>query len=213
MKIERVSCFVDGFNLYHAIDDLGQDHLKWLNLWSLMERYAARPNQKLTAVYYFSAFARWLPDAYRRHREYVRALQASRVTPVMGFFKDKDRQCKRCGAEWIAHEEKETDVSIGIYMVNEAHKDTFDHAFLVSNDSDLSSVVRMLRREFPEKRLRLITPPKRRASKQLVTEAGGAGYVRTMKVSHVRKHLFPERVTDASGTGAAIRPPKYAPPS
>jgi hypothetical protein len=177
-----------------------------------MRRYAARPNQKLTAVYYFSAFATWLPDAYRRHREYVRALQASRVIPVMGFFKYKDRQCKRCGAEWIAHEEKETDVSIGSYMVNEAYKDTFDHAFLVSNDSDLSPVVRMLRREFPAKRLRLFTPPKRRASKELVTEAGGPGYVRTIKVSHVRKHLFPARVKDAAGAGAAIRPPEYTPP-
>lgn len=213
MKIERVSCFIDGFNLYHAIDDLGQDHLKWLNLWSLMQRYASRPNQSLTAVYYFSAYATWLPYAYKRHREYVRALQAAGVTAVMGFFKEKDRQCKRCGTQWIAHEEKETDVSIGICMINEAYKDTFDHAFLVSNDSDLSPVVRMLRREFPAKRLRLITPPKRRASKELVSEAGGLGYVRTIKISHVRQHLFPERVKDAAGTGAAIRPPEYEPPS
>lgn len=133
----------------------------------------------MTAVYYFSAFATWLPDAYKRHREYVRALRAVGVTPVMGFFNDKDRQCKRCGSKWVAHEEKETNVSIGIHMVNEAHKDTFDHAFWVSNDSDLSPVVRMLRREFAGKRLRLITPPKRRASKELVQETGGLKHVRT----------------------------------
>jgi hypothetical protein len=29
----RVAAFVDGFNPYHALRDLGRDHLKWLNLW------------------------------------------------------------------------------------------------------------------------------------------------------------------------------------
>jgi hypothetical protein len=53
---------------------------------------------------------------------------------------------------------------------------------------------------------------RRVASKELVTEAGGPGYVRTIKVSHVRKHLFPERVKDAVGVGAAIRPPEHTPP-
>jgi hypothetical protein len=36
------------------------------------------------------------------------------ATPVLDHFKNKDRECHSCGAEWVAHEEKETDVSIGI---------------------------------------------------------------------------------------------------
>ncbi|MFO1241201.1 MAG: hypothetical protein U1E64_12690 [Sphingomonadaceae bacterium] len=28
--MRRVIVYIDGFNLYHAIDDLGQPHLKWL---------------------------------------------------------------------------------------------------------------------------------------------------------------------------------------
>jgi len=37
----RVACLIDGFNLYHAIDDLRDDtdqrmdYLMWLDLWSL----------------------------------------------------------------------------------------------------------------------------------------------------------------------------------
>lgn len=211
-RIERISCFIDGFNLYHALDGLGENHLKWLDLWELVERYAAQPHQKVTAVYYFSAFATWKPSAYKRHREYVRALQATGVDPIMGFFKEKDRKCRTCGSTWIGHEEKETDVNIGLYMVNEAYKDTYDHAFLLSNDSDLTPVVRMLRTEFPRKRIRIITPPRRRTSKDLARANGGMARVRTIKESHVRRHLLTVRVKDAAGTVVAKCPPEYLPP-
>jgi hypothetical protein len=32
---ERVICFVDGFNLYHALHSIGKPHLKWLDLRKL----------------------------------------------------------------------------------------------------------------------------------------------------------------------------------
>ena len=41
----RVSCYIDGFNLYHAIDDMSRasrgelNHLKWLDLNKLMSVY------------------------------------------------------------------------------------------------------------------------------------------------------------------------------
>lgn len=42
---------------------------------------------------------------------------------------------------------QETDVNVGLWMLNEAHKGSFDHAFLLSNDSDLAPVVAMLKTE------------------------------------------------------------------
>lgn len=211
--IERITCFIDGFNLYHAIAELGEPRLKWLDLWRLMERYAAQPYQKVTAVYYFSAFAKWIPDAYKRHRIYVRALQSTGVEPVMGVFKTKDRSCNSCGYQWTGHEEKETDVNIGLYMLNEAYKGTFDHAFLVSNDSDLTAIVRMLRQEFPRKRIRILTPPGRYTSKSLANANGGMRGIRSIKESHVRSFLLPTKVKDATGTTIATCPREYLPPN
>ena len=210
-SIDRVACFVDWFNLYHALDELGAPELKWLDLRALLGRYAAQPNQKIVAVYYFSAFATWRPARYARHREYVKALQASGVTPVMGVFKSKRDMCRTCKATFVRHEEKETDVNIGLWVLNEAYKNSYDHAFIVSRDSDLTPVVKMLHAEFREKRVRIITPPGRRSSKELVAAAGGPRYVRTIKESRVRKALFPEKVKDASGTVAATRPSEWAP--
>jgi hypothetical protein len=68
----RVSCYVDGFNLYHAVDDLQKPHLKWLDLRALAASLC-RKDEQLVKVAYFSAYATWLPASYARHREYVAA--------------------------------------------------------------------------------------------------------------------------------------------
>lgn len=55
MEPRRVACFIDGFNLYHAIADLRQSYLKWIDLWALASRVVKPQSEALVAVYYFSA--------------------------------------------------------------------------------------------------------------------------------------------------------------
>ncbi len=33
--MKKVISYIDGLNLYHAIDDLNRPHLKWVDLWAL----------------------------------------------------------------------------------------------------------------------------------------------------------------------------------
>ena len=106
MTAKRVAVYVDGFNLYHALDDLAENHLKWLDLWSLSETLI-RPDEAIVAVKYFSAYATWMPASYRRHQRYVAALQSRGVQFIEGRFKEKPMQCKSCGVRYVAHEEKE----------------------------------------------------------------------------------------------------------
>ncbi len=160
----RVNVYIDGFNLYHAIDDLGDDTLKWLDLWSLSEKLI-RPNQTLNQVKYFSAYATWLPDQYKRHRDYVEALESVGVTPIMGRFKEKWLRCKAtCREEFMTHEEKETDVNIGGHLIADALQDTFDTALIISADTDLAAVVRLAREVAgADKRICTVAPPGRYA--------------------------------------------------
>jgi len=74
-KKERVSVFIDGFNLYHALKDLGQNHYKWLDLNKLMNNYIYNPTQELSHIYYFSAHATWKAGSYKRQRAYIKALE------------------------------------------------------------------------------------------------------------------------------------------
>jgi len=206
-NLERVATFIDGFNLYHAIHDIGAPHLKWLNLWVLSDAFVYRRTQKLEGVYYFSAYATWLPDAYKRHRAYVRALEAASVTVILGKFKEKDRKCLKCGHQWKAHEEKETDVSIAVSMLSPDIIDNYDRGILISQDSDLAPVVRVVEEQL-HKPIKVVTPPNRRHSAELTKAASEKAKI---KIGHLVRCLFNEVVYDADGNLVVRRPVEYRP--
>lgn len=209
----RVECFIDGFNLYHAIADLNVQHLKWVNLRQLISGFTDPNVHDLQAVFYFSAFATWRPDAHQRHQQYVAALKASGVTPIMGRFKEKDAFCKNCRKPYKTHEEKETDVNIALWLLNEAYTDKFDEAFILSRDSDLTPAIRMVREQFPEKKIKVISPPNAGHSKE-IGKLVGTRKLAAIKPIHLERSLFPATVTDPT-TGAVVarRPKPYDPPA
>jgi NYN domain len=173
--------------------------------------FAPKSHFTLKDVYYFSAYATWLPDAYRRHRQYVKALGAVGVTPVMAQFKEKGRGCLSCGSRWIAHEEKETDVNIALHMLDDAYKDRFDRALLVSADSDLAPPIRMVLDRFPKKQIRVLTPIGRNHSWALVNAAGGLKSSKKLSRAHLDMSLLPKRIVDTKGNVIATRPNSYKP--
>lgn len=210
----RTAAFVDGFNLYHAIHDLRRPHLKWVDLRALVEAFAPAPAHVLTKVVYCSAFATWRPDAYKRHREFVKALEARGVTTIMGKFKEKARECWKCGSHWKDHEEKETDVNLALQLLDAAHQDVFDRAILISGDSDLVPAVRMVRAHYPQKQVRILMPPGRPYSMDLVNAAGGPKEARRIEILHLERALLSEEVAEPlTGRVVARRPIEYRPPA
>ncbi len=146
----KVISYIDGLNLYHAIDDLNRPHLKWVDLWALSQSLL-RPGQELVAVNYFSAYATWMPGRYKRHRTYVAALKTKGVSIHLAKFKIREQKCNTCGATWKSREEKETDVSIAAHLVADALCDRFDLAFLITADSDLKPAIAAVRADAPTK--------------------------------------------------------------
>jgi hypothetical protein len=210
-KIIRVAAYVDGFNLYHAIAERGEGHLKWLDLWRLCQAFAPQPLNEIVSVKYFSAFATWLADPYRRHQIYTSALAGVGVTCLMGQFKQKPAKCKRCGAKWTRHEEKESDVALGVGLVRDAFLDHYDKALIITADADIAPALRAVRREFPSKHLQVLTPPGLKRSNELRGAAGKA--CREINWVHVERSLFAREVWDANGKLAATRPSSYDPPT
>ena len=206
---KRIVTFIDGFNLYHAIDSLHKDHLKWLDLWSLSEAFSKSSTEKIESVYYFTALATWLPDCMHRHKTYIKALGSKNVTTVFGHFKKKNEKCHACKATWITREEKESDVNIAIYLLNEAHLDNFDKAFVITADSDLVPAIQMVLDYFPEKEIVVLTPPNRyRIAREIRSK------VQTIKIKekHLKNNLLPDKIIDENGAILA-RPAKYKIPS
>ena len=208
MVQEKVICFIDGFNLYHAIDNLKYPHLKWVNLRSLAKVFIRPKSQVLLDVYYFSAYADWLPASKKRHIQYVKALETSGVTIVMGKFKAKDRRCPKCSVKWVGHEEKESDANIALHILNLANKDAYDHAFLISNDSDLAPAIRMVLSNFPNKKITSIVPPHYLHSNELIQACSEKAKIR---IEHLERCLLPPTIFDPKGHLITTRPLEYKP--
>lgn len=101
-------------------------------------------------------------------------------------------------------------MNIALHLLDGGHSDGFDHALLVSRDSDLIPAVRMLRERFPEKRLTIVAPPLRGHSTEMLRWATGKTKIR---IDHLEQSLFPEEVRDSTGAVVATRPHEYVPPN
>lgn len=146
--MKRAGLFVDGFNLYHSLHNLGNPELKWLSLRALGEKILPQKSEELVWIGYFSAIANQLrvsrPESIQRHLTYIDALEATHVQVVLGNFKRKSVRCRACKHHWIRHEEKETDVSIAIHLVAMALTGEIDVAYVLSADTDLAPAFEML---------------------------------------------------------------------
>jgi NYN domain-containing protein len=206
----RVACYIDGFNLYHSIADLQKPHLKWLDLHALALSLC-RGGETLVKVAYFSAYATWLPDQYGRHRQYVAALQSVGVVCHMARFSEQSAQCKKCGAKYKRHEEKETDVHFSLTLLEDAVDNLFDRAIIISADSDHVPAVRCVRRRYPGKQMFAATPPERHNKARDMLGACNSGT--NITAGRLAKCLLPAAIKDAAGAVIVSRPPSYAPPT
>lgn len=202
--MNQVRAYVDGFNLYHGLRQDGRRHL-WLDLDALAVSLL-KPGQHLDSVQYFTARVRNDPLGHQRQADYLDALLAHspRVTVVEGRFQQKTRSCSRCRKEWITYEEKETDVSIAVALVEDGVLDRFDTALVVSADSDLCPAIRSLKRLRPAKRIIAAFPPNRRSDD--LRRASDAAF--TIGAAKIRQAQLPDKVTTTAGITLA-RPPHW----
>lgn len=201
--MRRVIVYIDGFNLYHAIDDLKQAHLKWLDLRTLAESLI-RKGEVLKAVKYFSAYATWMPDRYARHRAYTEALLSRGVILHMAQFKEKPRKCRSCGARWIGHEEKETDVQIAVHMVADALEGEVDRLIAVTADTDLAPAIRMIAARRAKCEVFVAAPPKRFGKCRVLVPK------LELTAGRLSKCLLPQKVSIGEAKDVD-RPASYAP--
>lgn len=156
----RVVFLIDGFNLYHSILRLKKDlnlNAKWLNLHSLCKSYVPLFGKEATLekIFYFTAIPTHLSDRYPqkvpKHKNYIKILESLGVHAVLGRFKEKIVHCSRCNSDLIKHEEKETDVSIALKVIEVSLKDICETVVIVTGDTDLAPAIRTAKDLFPSK--------------------------------------------------------------
>lgn len=178
----RLGVYVDGFNLYHGVDDLEDDHLKWLNLKQVAERFAAIYALKVERVVYFTATnsRHSSTDQKSRHLAYINALRLVGVETVKGkFADDNQRTCPDCRVTNKYPEEKQSDVNIALHMAEDIFTNRVDHVMAISGDSDQVPAFKLIQRHKPPARRIAIFPPKRSGNdlKQAATDTRSISYI------------------------------------
>ena len=171
----RTAIYIDGFNLYYGA--LKDTHYKWLNPKQLCASIL-KPHHNIVSVVYCTAKAKPKvtdPTVHERQANYINATREyiPELTVIYGHFLENKvyyRPVDSQLGDWVQvyrTEEKGSDVNLAVHMVNDAHKDVFDCAIVVSNDSDLAEAMRIVKEECG-KFVGLFTPWRRRVSKQLM---------------------------------------------
>ena len=204
----RASFYIDGFNLYHAINDLNSSHLKWNSLWALASSLIPSRSEELVRVTFCTAFYPNDSGKRARHQSYIRAQEHFGVDVIMGHYVHEDMDCRACRAMWKKPTEKETDINLALALIDDAHMDLFDHAYLVSNDSDQAATAKLFSKRFPHKKLTSVSPPGRRHSQHILGTGAASALI---TANHLERSVMDPMIQDKKGL--IVRPPEYAPPA
>jgi uncharacterized LabA/DUF88 family protein len=162
VAVDRLIVYIDGFNLYNGLDEIGWRHYLWLDIGAF-GRALADEGEEVVAVKYFTARVGRPEGSVRRQGTFLDAIQARdpELTIVPGNCIYNEESCHGCGRTWLRREEKKTDVSIAMHMMCDAYEGNFDTAVLVSGDTDLVPVVEWIQNRRNHQRVVNAAPPKR----------------------------------------------------
>ena len=196
----RTYVYVDGFNLYYG--SLKGTPWRWLDLVALFQEIL-QPHHDIVAVKCFTARVSATPrdpSKPMRQNAYLRALTTHRpeVELIFGHFLTHTVPMPRAPAtanvqkvNVIKTEEKGSDVKLAVHLLNDAWLDLYDCAVVASNDSDLAEAMRLVKHHHPAKRIGLITPGKRRPSRQLSMHAD---FMKPVRTSALQNSQLPDPV-------------------
>lgn len=174
----RTYVYIDGFNLYYRALVTNPQY-KWLDLKKLCSSLLG-PRHEIKKIKYFTARVSGKIDNNKpiRQSAYLRAIKAyiPEVEIIFGQFYSHEVSAPVAGTKpykfvrIIKTEEKGSDVNLAVHLLNDAWKDLYECAVVVSNDSDLAESCRLVT-EQNGKQLGVICPdvnPNTNPSKELM---------------------------------------------
>jgi len=153
--------YIDGFNLYNR--SLKNTPYKWLDLLKLSQSLL-QPHHNIKTIRYFTAKVSELGDPKRpiRQETYIRALKKTipSFRVHLGNFQSQIKTALTVDGKWVKIQdikEKGTDVNLAVHLLHDAYNNYFDCAVVLSNDSDLTEAIRLVK-EYHKKNVGLFLP-------------------------------------------------------
>ncbi|MCY3768602.1 MAG: NYN domain-containing protein [Gammaproteobacteria bacterium] len=196
----RTIIYVDGFNLYYGA--LRKTPYRWLDL-NILCKFLL-PGNEIREIKYFTALVSGRPNDPGqpvRQQAYLRALQSlPNVSVYLGHFLTHKVWMPRADAPYrnvrvIKTEEKGSDVNLAAELLHDAHRNRFDVAAVVSNDSDLLAPIRIVKNEL-NKHIGVLNPHKRPS--QVLHQC--VDFIKPIRSGVLSAAQFPDELTDQTGT-------------
>ena len=207
----RTYVYIDGLNLYYRA--LQHTQWKWLDLLALCEQ-ALEPRNRILKIKYFTSRVVKTerdPQQPERQNTYLRALQhlyPEKIKVRLGHFLSSpgrfplaDPAEKGRIVDVMRLEEKGSDVNLAVHLLNDAWRDRYDCAVLITNDSDMAEGMRLVKLEHPQKLLGLISPARENHSRELRAHAD---FFIRLKRRWLKKSQLPDPIP-----GTDLRKPSY----
>jgi uncharacterized LabA/DUF88 family protein len=202
----RTNVYVDGFNLYYGC--LKGTPYRWLDLETLCCRML--PKNTINRIRYFTARVAARPNKPHDpiHQDtYLRALGTLPcVTIHLGHFLTKSATMPLANpvpggpkfADVMKTEEKGSDVNLATYLLADAFRNDADCFVIISNDSDLTEPIRIVRHELG-KVVGVINPhpPAKRSHALLSCKPS---FFKQIRAGALRVSQFPTTLHDGTGT-------------
>jgi uncharacterized LabA/DUF88 family protein len=198
----RTYVYIDGFNFYYGC--IKGTAFRWLNIAQMC--HLLLPKNDIHRIRYFTAPVISRPndpDQAVRQQIYFRALKTlPNLDIVLGRFLTNEvempcspitRPIKKVRV--MKTEEKGSDVNLAAYLLRDGFRNHFDVAVVVTNDSDLTTPIRMVREDLH--RVVGIINPHQRASFELQKNCD---FLRQIRPGVLSASLFADQLTDANGT-------------
>lgn len=169
----KVVFFIDGFNLYHAINNrFNNPRYKWIDLRKLAEKFI-KNDEEIKSILYFTAYCEWSSDKKNRHKKYITSLSKKGIQIVLGKFKrvtkrfteemdiisaDVPKENLPKKLEFQTFEEKETDVNLALKIIEYASQNVYDHFYVISGDSDFVPAIKCAKKSYRKIKFTNILP-------------------------------------------------------
>lgn len=201
--------YIDGFNLYYG--SLKGTPNRWLDLEALAKRLLPPDRHQIKRIRYFTARISARagdPHGPVRQETYLRALAAAQplVTAHFGNFKTRPTRMWLANppvngpktVEVLKTEEKGSDVNLATYLLADAFRGDASCFVVITNDSDLTEPIRIVRHEVGMD-VGIINPqPSHKRSRDLLS--CNPTFFKQLRQGALAACQLPEHLTDAAGT-------------
>ena len=203
IMVDRLSIFIDGINLYHALKDVHcRTDLDFGSFARLLSRSPEGINRKLNPINYYNAAvdSSRHPKAYTKQQRFFDYLDKVKDPTFIiyrgriehhGRLKYRCRNCEEllnvsvqtcpiCGFVETLRDssEKGVDVKLAVDLVAGAIENQYDVALLVSEDSDFVPALEVVRNHNKRIECAILASPKRKRGYHLINTVDWTHYVK-----------------------------------